>query len=61
MEFKTAKDAVRRILEQYAGQEIIEAAIVAIAALNELSAERGVVFRAESRTATFHGADEQNN
>lgn len=61
MDFEKAKKTIQRVLVQHADKDIIKAAIVVTAALNGLSAERGVVFRMEHRNATFHGADEQNN
>ncbi len=45
MEFEKARKTVRRVLQQYAEDDVIWAATVVAAALNDLSAENGLAFR----------------
>lgn len=60
MEFEKARKAVRRLLQQYAGDDLIWAATVVAAALNDISAENGLAFRI-GRLPLIYDEGEQKN
>ena len=53
MEFEETREEVRRVLRQYAENNIVKAATVVAAALNEAYSERGHVFMVKICEAVF--------
>ena len=60
MEFEKAKKAVRRLLQQYAGDDVLWAATVVAAALNDLSAESGLAFRVGRLPLIYDEAEQKS-